>query len=116
MIFQQIQAMFKPGVIIRPNYVMKGVGQRRGEPALVYYIPNHAHPDRPSEKGVAESEFEQAYGCLMQTGVLSRAWFNATFGTGAAEPCNFTVIGEVFVKLELAVKKERGQYTRIAGN
>ena len=51
-------------------YRVKGWGTRRGERALIYFIPNHANPRHPHEKGVTESEWEQAYDRLVSEGEL----------------------------------------------
>jgi hypothetical protein len=110
-IFQHIRTEVSPGTRLPgTNYVVKGFGKRRGEDALVYTIPNTRNPRARSEKGVAQSEWRRAQRQLMDTGELSRAWFSETMRSATAEPCNFTVIGKVFVLLGLADYKERGRF------
>jgi hypothetical protein len=108
MIFQQVSKI-SPGVIISgTKYRVKGIGQRRGEAALVYRIPSRAGK-RPSEKGITKSEFEKAHGQLVTEGRFTRKWFNANFPTAGAEPCNFVAMGGVFVMLGIA-KYKRAEF------
>jgi hypothetical protein len=65
MIIQKIKTI-KPGTIIpkpeaKKDFIVKGWGTRRGEPALIYLIPNHNYPDKPFQKGITISEFIEAY-------------------------------------------------------
>jgi len=114
MIFAQIRSAMKPGTTIPgTNYTVKGIGKRRGEAALVYFIPNNHGPKKPSEKGVAESEWQQAHDQLMLHGEFSRKWFKKAMMNALQDPCNFTVIGKVFVSLGMADHEEgSGTYTR----
>jgi hypothetical protein len=104
----------RSGIKIPPNYVVKGIGKRRGHPALVYLIPNSHHPNRPSEKGVNEPEWQQAHDQLMRRGCFSRKWFETAMSECAAgQPCNFTVIGQVLVSFGMADhEKGSGEYIR----
>jgi hypothetical protein len=106
--FAQIKNALGPGTKIpRTNYVVKGFGERRGQAALVYLIPNSHAPSKPSEKGVNESEWQQAHDQLMQSGYFSRKWFNAAMSECAkGQPCNFSVIGSIFVWLGIADYEE----------
>lgn len=115
MIFERITAI-PAGTVLpgRTSYTVKGLGERRGRPALVYRIPRRPSSRARSEKGVTDSEFEQAYKQLVETGEITRTWFKANMSTCAKnEPCNFTVIGRVFVLLGEAVPASaRGKFTR----
>jgi len=89
---------------------IKGMGKRRGEPALIYTISSHTG-SKPYEKGVTLSEFDMAYRQLQQTGSLERAWFNKHMMPCAkAGSCNFTTIGGVFDILGVAKYDSRGRY------
>ena len=116
MILRQIKSTLKPEATIPgTDYVVKAYGKRRGEDALVYRIPNSRDPKKPAEKGINESEWQRAYGQLMQAGEFTRKWFNDALPECAAgQPCNFTVIGNVFVLLGIANENGRGNYTRQA--
>ncbi len=112
MIFQQVKSIAKSGTLLPgTNYTVKGLGKRRGETALVYRIPNNTGSGTHYEKGVTESEFEQAYGKLVGTGAFTRKWFNANLSACAKDgPCNFIAIGKTFVLLGIA-DSGRGKYT-----
>ncbi len=107
-IIHEIKVKIVSGTVIpkpeaKADFVVKGWGMRRGESALIYQIPNHKNPSKPSEKGVSVSEWHKAYNQLM-TGVdFSRAWFNRNMPKCAKEgSCNFTTIGGIFQLLGLA--------------
>jgi hypothetical protein len=114
-IFEKIRAIpagtALPG---RTTYTVKGIGERRGQPALVYRIPRRPGSRTRSEKGVTAAEFEQAYKQLVETGEITRKWFKANMSACAKnEPCNFTVIGRVFVMLgEAVTASARGRFMR----
>ena len=73
-----------------------GWGQRRGEKALVYAMPNHSKRERPHKKGVTVSELRQAYDQIATTGEFTRAWFNERMPDCSKEgACNYTTIGGV---------------------
>ena len=112
MIFHRITATLIGGTSVPgTSYIIKGVGSRRGEAALVYLIPNRSAPGRPREKGVTEAEFNQAYGELLNSGSFSRMWFSAHLQNCAKEgPCNFLFIGGVFVELGVA-RHSRGIFS-----
>ncbi|MXX89985.1 MAG: hypothetical protein F4213_08240 [Boseongicola sp. SB0677_bin_26] len=94
-------------------YRVKGWGIRRGVHALIYFIPNHATPRHPYEKGVTVSEWEQAYSRLASEGELRRSWFERSMARCNEEGgCNFTAIGGVFVALGIAVRHGRGVYRK----
>ena len=49
MVVGRIKLMVKPGMLIpkpdaKSDFAIKGWGKRRGEDALIYYIPNHRNP------------------------------------------------------------------------
>ena len=117
-IIGMIEDWASPGVEIpKPEtnsvYHVKGLGNRRGERALIYLIPNHANRSYPHEKGVTESEWHQAYDQLILNGELRHSWFRRVmapcFNEGA---CNFTTIGGVFIALGIAARQERGIYRK----
>lgn len=92
-------------------YRVKGWGRRRGERALIYFIPNRANRGQPHEKGVTESEWKQAYDRLASEGELRHSWFRRSMVRCHREgACNFTTIGGVFVALGIAVRHGRGIY------
>lgn len=98
------------------EFILKGRGSRRGEQAIVYYIPNHTNPKRPYEKGITESEFEAAYNRLHKTGELSSRWFHENMPGCAKEgSCNFTTIGGFFQILGVA-EYQRGVYRKVQQN
>jgi hypothetical protein len=70
MIFDRIVAIAKPGTIIpKPRakaQVVKRIGIRRGETALIYLVPNHRNPRKPHQKGINVLEFEKAYQQLLK--------------------------------------------------
>ncbi len=117
MVVGRIKLMIKPGMVIpkpdaKSDFIIKGWGKRRGEDALIYYIPNHRNPNKPYQKGIAVSEWEQAFHELMETGSFSREWFNEHMEPCMKEgTCNFTTIGGIFELLGLA-RYERGDYRR----
>jgi hypothetical protein len=93
------------------DFLIKGWGTRRGQPALLYLIPNHKSPDRPLVKGIAIAEFECAHAQLVKTGELTRVWFNSSLPACAKEgSCNFTTIGGIFCLLDVADYEGRGIY------
>ena len=115
MLIENIHSL-EPGTIIpKPEataaFKIKGWGERRGEPALIYWIPNHKNPNKPLAKGVTVSEFERAHAEIIATGQFTRAWFNFNLGLCAKEGgCNFTTIGGIFELLGLARYASRGTY------
>jgi hypothetical protein len=110
-IFDEITIQLKEGTIIpkpesKEAFKIKGLGKRRGEKALIYYIPNHNNPNKPYQKGITVSEFETAYQQLANNGELSRSWFNENLSQCAKEgTCNFTTVGGIFELLDLAEYK-----------
>jgi len=103
MIFQKIKNKIEPGVSLGA-YRVKGFGQKKGEPALVYLIRNR------HQKNVSQTEFQRAYTRLASANGFTRQWFEKNMKCAAAQPCNFTVIGESFVLLRIA-DYEQGKYT-----
>jgi hypothetical protein len=105
-----------PGTIIpKPaageGFVVKGWGTRRGETALVYFIPNHKHPDRPHQKGVNLTELKLAFDRLVAEGEFNREWFDNALADCASEGgCNFTTIAGLMCLLDVARFAERGVY------
>ena len=94
-------------------YYTKGWGRRRGEPALVYFIPNRGNPKNPYEKGITETEFKLAYNKLNISGEFKRKWFNQVLAECAKEgSCNFTTIGDVLELLEEASYSSPGIYKK----
>lgn len=117
-ITHRIRQQVLPGTVIpkpeaKADFVVKGWGRRRGEPALVYTVPNHRNPSRPYEKGIAISEFESAYAQLRTSGRFTRQWFNVHLPECAKEGgCNYTSIGGIFQLLTEAQYASRGLYVR----
>lgn len=107
MISEQIFKDISSGSVIpkpsaKDEFIIKGEGKRRGERALIYYIPNHNDSTKPYEKGMTESEFEQAYQQLAKNGKFTRKWFNENMVACSKEGgCNFTTIGGIFEYLDL---------------
>jgi hypothetical protein len=118
MITDLIRLKIQPTTVIpkpeaKGEFTVKGWGKRRNQVALVYRIPNHNFPSHPYEKGITEHEFETAYKQIMQSGTLTRQWFNSNLASCAKEGgCNFTTIGGIFELLGVARRSERGAYTR----
>lgn len=115
MLIKRIQALPQDTIIPKPkavaNFKIKGWGVRRGEPSMIYWIPNHKDLSNPSEKGITISEFERAYIEIMTSRKFTRAWFNANLIACAKEgSCNFTTIGGVFVLLGFMRYASRGIY------
>ncbi len=118
MIFNEIVEKSPPGTVIpKPraiaNFVVKGLGTRRGEEALIYLIPNHKNPDRPYQKGITKSEFDTAYEQLISSGSFTKSWFdNNLLGCSSEGSCNFTTIGGLFQLIGIATYQKRGTYGR----
>lgn len=116
MVFDQIVAAVPPGAVIpKPHatapFKMKGVGRRRGDDALIYFIPNHRDPSHPYQKGVTRSELEQARHELRHAGRITRNWFNRELRGAATEGgCNFTTIGGFFALIGIARYSAAGVY------
>ena len=60
--------------------------------------------------------FETLFKCFEQlnkTGLLSREWFRTNFTfENSSRPCNFSIIGSIFVKLDLAYYEANGEYKK----
>ena len=117
-IMGRIKKSISPGLVIpkpegRADFVVKNWGIRRGEPALIYLIPNHQNPSKPYQKGITESEFDRSFAELQKCGELTRAWFDRSLHKCAKEGgCNFTTIGGIFELLGVARYANRGTYQR----
>ena len=89
----------EPGTVIpkpeaESTFYVKGWGNRRGEKALVYFIPNHNNASKPYEKGITLSEWKKAFERLEIKGEFSKEWFKREMAECAKEgSCNFTTIG-----------------------
>jgi len=95
-------------------FLIKGMGKRRGEEALIYLIPSHTGRS-PYQKGITLSEFESAYSQLKNSGELTRQWFNLNLQKCAKEgACNFTTVGGIFELLKLAKYSGNGCYTSLS--
>jgi hypothetical protein len=102
-IFQQVLAIPK-GTKIEPNYTIKGLGQSRGERALVYFVPSKTGA-RDSQKRVRESEWELSYQALSKGSHFTRQWFDTNLRDAAKDgTCSFRFIGETLVLLGLAAR------------
>jgi hypothetical protein len=96
------------------KFRVERIGQRRGEKAIIYSIPNNVDPNSPYEKGITESEFKKAYDRLVQSGELTRKWFKKSLASCESEgPCNFTTVGGLFILLGKAVYYGPGIYRKI---
>jgi hypothetical protein len=108
-----------PGTVIpkpeaKGDFTIKGWGRRRRQPALVYFVPNHRNPEKPTEMGINTLEWEQAYQQLLDTGEFTRKWFNFRLARCANEgSCNFTTIGGIFSLLGLATYEPKGVYRSV---
>lgn len=117
--FDQLIRLIPPGTAIpkpaaKGNFIVKGVGIRRGEEAIVYFIPNNKSPEKPYEKGITKTEFETALAELNLNGEISRKWFSDTFPRSNKEgPCNFTTLGGFLILLNLAQYCGSGLYKRL---
>ena len=117
-ILAKIERLMKPGDVIpkpqaKGDFIFKGWGKRRGEDAFIYTIPNHKTPTKPYEKGITDSEWEQAAEHLVRSGDFSRSWFERSMPACAKEGgCNFTTIGGVLELLGYAAYESRGVYRR----
>lgn len=118
MIIERIKKATPPGTIIskpkaKSPFYVKGNGMRRGENALIYFIPNHTARNKPYEKGVTISEIRAAYSQLVRTGKLTRSWLCEYFpGCVKEGGCNFTTIGGLFELIGEAQYDGPGTYRR----
>ena len=118
-IIDRLEAEIAPGRRIpRPEtdreYRVKGWGTRRGERALIYFIPNGKDGSKPHQKGVTVSEWKEAYERLVSKGELCHSWFKSALPACHREgSCNFTTIGGVFELLGLAERAGRGAYREV---
>ena len=117
-LFNRIRTEIPDGAVIpKPGtsepYYIKGWGHRRGEPALVYFIPNLGNPASPYQKSITETEFKGAYHQLNRIEKFSRKWFNEALPECAKEGgCNFTTIGGVLELLGEALYSSPGIYKK----
>ncbi len=100
MIFQRIKNEMTPGTALQGgSYTIKGFTlKRNGEPTLVYCIRSRT-AKKQSQKNIPQSKWEQAHMQLMAAGKITRRWFNLA---RKRQPCDFSVIGKVFVHLGIA--------------
>jgi len=90
------------GTKFAPNYIVKGQGISRGEPALVYLIPNKKD-GKDYQKRIRQSEWESAYKYLIGHGSFSLEAFRKTMPDAAKDgECNFHFICGVFGWLGLS--------------
>lgn len=115
-IIDRIKQSVQPGMSIpkpaaKSDFVVKGWGNRRGEQALIYYIPNHSESNHPYQKGITLGEWLQAYDQILQNKQFTRKWFNEHMQGCAKEGgCNFTTIGGIFELLGVAKYDGSGVY------
>lgn len=116
---QKIKALSVGMVIPKPesekNYTIKGLGESRGEEALVYKIPknNPEKHSKESEKRITFTAFYKAYTVLQETSQFTREWFNESLPECAKDGgCNFTTIGGIFEMLGIASYSEPATYIR----
>ena len=92
------------------DFRIKGLGIRRGEPALIYTIPSHTGK-KPYQKGIAFSEFEKAFAEMKKSGLFTKSWFDRHLpGCSKEGSCNFTSMGGIFQLLGVAQYSGRGEY------
>jgi hypothetical protein len=119
MISDRIRLSIQPNTIVpKPkaaaNFTIKGWGKRRGQEALIYFIPNHNDPAKPYQKGITSAEFTAAFNELLKSDELTRHWFNSQLTACAKEGgCNFTTIGGIFQLLGIATYAGNGSYLRV---
>ena len=118
MIIHLIRAVAPPGTIIpkpeKGEFRIKGDGMRRGQDAIIYLVPNHINPKKPTPKGINASEFEAAYKQLIQTESLTCRWFKRYLPKCYKEGhCNFTTTGGLFELLGIAKYQGKGVYIKI---
>ena len=99
--FNRVKAI-PPGTLLPPNYTVKGITCDGS--ALVYRIPNNKG-GRPSEKNIPGCDWKRAHDQLITSADFTRSWFRENIPCAKNGECNFRVIGEVFVLLELADRK-----------
>lgn len=116
-IFDIIIEKIKPGTII-PKIQSKEIwkvktceGERRGEEALIYEIPNHKNPKKPHQKGINASEWNKAYKKLSNEGEFTLEWFREMMNKCSEEgDCNYYTIGSIFQLLGIAEYGSRGLF------
>ena len=115
-VLADIERVVRPGTVIpkpqaKADFIFKRWGKRRGEHAFIYTIPNHKTPTNPYEKGITDSEWEQAAEHLMSAGNFTRSWFEQSMTPCAKEGgCNFTTVGGIFELIGYAVYDSPGVY------
>lgn len=98
-------------------FLIKRLGKRRGEQALIYQIPSHSEKTPFYEKGVTLTEFDMAHSQLMSTEKFTRDWFNTNLSACAKEgACNFTTIGGIFELIGIAKYQCIGTYVKTSQN
>ena len=116
MIIDDIIKIAPPGKFIpkpeaKENFIVKGIGMRRKERAIIYFVPNHNDPTKPYQKGINASELERSYSTLIKDGQFTLEWFKRHLPRCYAEGnCNFTTIGGFFELLKKAKYTKRGIY------
>ena len=64
-------------------------------------------------KGIAVSEWQQAFERQTSTGEFRRSWFDAAMaGCSTEGGCNYTTIGGIFMLFGLAGRHETGVYRK----
>jgi len=117
-IIDRIRENVKSGTVIpKPEsteeYEIKGWGKSRGEDALVYYVPMKPSSKTQSSKRIEVSDFESAFHELIDSGKLTRTWFDSHLPDCAKDGgCSFTTIGGIFELLGEATYHRRGEYRR----
>jgi hypothetical protein len=112
MTFQQVLAI-PQGTKIGSSFTVKGPGTSRGEPALVYVIPNN-RGGKPSLKRIRESEWKLAYRHLKKHGTFTLTAFHKTMPDAAKDgECNFAFILGVFSLLGAGGIAHIGQFRLI---
>jgi len=102
-IFPRVRAI-PAGTLLPPNYEVDGITSTRDESAALSYLIPNKRGGKPSKKNIPEAEWELAYEHLISAEEFSRVWFETNIPCSKNGGCNFRVIGEVFVLLNIAQK------------
>ncbi len=118
-IFDLIIDKIKPGSTI-PKIQSKEIwkvktceGERRGEEALIYEIPNHSNPNKPHQKGINASEWHKAYKRIIEKGEFTLEWFREKMNKCSEEgDCNYYTIGSILQQLGIAEYASKGLFKK----
>ena len=95
-------------IINKPRSKCKllGISQKKGEEALEYQLPS-------TTKKVMMTEFYEAYKEINKNLFIRHNWYTNQFpNIDKNSPCNFTTIGAVFVRLDIAEYRNKKYYLK----